>query len=87
MALSFLTSVLAGGKWSPSRLGRFTTGTYWIGGWVDPRADLDDLEKRKFVTLPGLELDFLVVRPAASCYTDYATPAPVSFHIYLSQSF
>jgi hypothetical protein len=23
---------------------------------VDPRADLDDLEKRRFLTLPGLEL-------------------------------
>jgi hypothetical protein len=27
-----------------------------IGGWVDPRVDLDDVEKRKFLTLPGLEL-------------------------------
>jgi hypothetical protein len=26
------------------------------GGCVDLRADLDDLEKRKFLTLPGLEL-------------------------------
>jgi hypothetical protein len=31
-------------------------GTYWIGGWVDPRAGLDDVEKKKFSTLPGLEL-------------------------------
>jgi hypothetical protein len=31
-------------------------GTHWIGGWVDPRASLDDVEKRKFLTLPGLEL-------------------------------
>jgi hypothetical protein len=30
--------------------------TYWIGGWVGPRAGLDDAEKRKFLTLPGLEL-------------------------------
>jgi hypothetical protein len=29
--------------------------TYWIGGWVDPRAGLDNVEKRKFFTLPGLE--------------------------------
>jgi hypothetical protein len=27
-----------------------------IGGWVDPRAGLDDMEKREFLTLPGLEL-------------------------------
>jgi hypothetical protein len=30
--------------------------THWIGGWVDPRAGLDDLEKRRFLTLLGLEL-------------------------------
>jgi hypothetical protein len=34
----------------------FFPGTHWIGGWVDLRAGLDDLEKRKFLTLPGLEL-------------------------------
>jgi hypothetical protein len=31
-------------------------GTLWIGGWVDHRAGLDDVEKRTFFTLPGLEL-------------------------------
>jgi hypothetical protein len=51
--------------------GERAPGTDWIGGWVDPRASLDDLEKRKFLTLPGLEL-----QPVASRYTDYATPAP-----------
>jgi hypothetical protein len=30
--------------------------THWIGGSVDPRAGLDDVEKRKFLILPGLEL-------------------------------
>jgi hypothetical protein len=30
--------------------------THWIGDWVDPRAGLDELEKRKFFTLPGPEL-------------------------------
>jgi hypothetical protein len=30
--------------------GKRATGTYWIGGWVGPRADLDDVEKRKFDT-------------------------------------
>jgi hypothetical protein len=29
---------------------------------VDPRAGLDDVEKRKFLTLPGLELSPLVRR-------------------------
>jgi hypothetical protein len=40
-------------------------GTRWIGGWVDPRAGLDNVEKRKFLTLPGLELRPLS-RPARS---------------------
>jgi hypothetical protein len=52
----FLTSALAGSEWSASRPGRFTPGTHWIGGWVDPRAYLDEVEKRKFLTPPGLEL-------------------------------
>jgi hypothetical protein len=57
----FLTLALVGGEWSASRPGRFTPveeapGTHWIGGWVDPRASLNDLEKRKFLTLPGLKL-------------------------------
>jgi hypothetical protein len=30
--------------------------THWIGSWVDPRTGLDDVEERKFLTLPGLEL-------------------------------
>jgi hypothetical protein len=41
---------------------------------MDPRAGLDDLGKRKFLTLPGLELDPSVVQPVASSYTDYAIP-------------
>jgi hypothetical protein len=36
--------------------GEIVPGTHWIGGWVDPRTGLDDVEKRKFLTLPGLEL-------------------------------
>jgi hypothetical protein len=28
----------------------------WIGGWVDPRASLEDVENRKFFTFPGLKL-------------------------------
>jgi hypothetical protein len=65
-----LTLALAGGEWSASRPGRFTPGqrapgAHWIGGWVDLRAGLDDLEKRKFLTLLGLELRPLG-RPARS---------------------
>jgi hypothetical protein len=66
----FLTSALVGGEWPASRPGRFnpgerTPGTHWIWGWVDPRTGLDDVEKRKFLTLPGLELRPLG-RPARS---------------------
>jgi hypothetical protein len=61
----FLTSAPVGGEWSTSRLDRFTPATHWLGGWVDLRAGLDDLEKRKFLTPPGLELR-LLVRPARS---------------------
>jgi hypothetical protein len=28
----------------------------WIGGWVDSRAGLDDIEKWKSLTIPVLEL-------------------------------
>jgi hypothetical protein len=57
----FLTSALAGGELSASRPGRFTPeerapGTHWIGGWVDPVAGLDDVKKKNFLSLPGLEL-------------------------------
>jgi hypothetical protein len=66
----FLTSALVGGEWPSSRPGRCTPGekdpgSDWIGGWVGPRAGLDDVEKRKFLTLPGLELRPLG-RPARS---------------------
>jgi hypothetical protein len=57
----FLTSALAGDEWSASRPGRFTPRgkgpryqlDRWMGG---PQNSEDDVEKRKFLTLPGLEL-------------------------------
>jgi hypothetical protein len=57
----FLTSEPVGGEWSASRPGRFTPGerapvTHWIGCWVGLRTRLENVEKRKFLTLPGLEL-------------------------------
>jgi hypothetical protein len=54
--------------------GERARGTHWIGSWVGPRAGLD-VEKRKFLTLPGLEFRPLVVQPVASRYTDYSIPA------------
>jgi hypothetical protein len=66
----FLTSAQTGGEWSVSRSCRFTPGqrapgTHWIRGWLDLTAGLDDVEKRKFLTLPCLELRPLA-RPARS---------------------
>jgi hypothetical protein len=66
----FLTSALVGGEWSASRPSRFTPGeiapgTRWIGGWVGPRTGLDDVEERKILPLPELELRPLG-RPARS---------------------
>jgi hypothetical protein len=77
----FLTSALVGGEWLASLHGRFTPGekapgTHWIGGWVDPRAGLDNVEKRKFLPLPGLELRPLS-RPARS-QSLYWLPYPSS---------
>jgi hypothetical protein len=59
--MEFSFSLLVGGEWSASRAGRFTPregapGTHWVGGWVDPRAGLEDMDELKFFTLPGLEL-------------------------------
>jgi hypothetical protein len=42
---------------------------------VDPRAGLDDVEKRKLLALPGLELRTFGRPAVASRYTDYAITA------------
>jgi hypothetical protein len=72
-----LTSALVG-EWSASRPRRFipgerAAGTHCRGGWVELRINLDDVEKRKSLILPGLELRPSVVQSAASRYTDYGT--------------
>jgi hypothetical protein len=46
----FFTLALAGGEWSASHLCHFTPGnrppgTHWVGGWVNIRVGLDDMEK------------------------------------------
>jgi hypothetical protein len=57
---NIVISALDRGEWSASRPGRFTPGervpdTYWIGGWMFPRAGLDAVEKRKmFLALAGI---------------------------------
>jgi hypothetical protein len=45
-----LILALVGAEWSASRICRFfpeerAPGTHWIGGWVDLKAGLDDIEK------------------------------------------
>jgi hypothetical protein len=78
----FFTSALVGGEQSVSRPGSFTLGertpgTRRVGGWVNTRVGLDDVEKRKFLTLPGLfNSDPSVVQLLASRYTDCAITAP-----------
>jgi hypothetical protein len=48
-------------------------GTHLLGDWVGPTAGLDDMEKLKLLTLPGLELHPLAVHEVASCYIDSTT--------------
>jgi hypothetical protein len=52
--------------------------TQWIGGWVDPRTDLEYLEKKKFFPHQDSNSDLSVIQPLASRYTDCAIQAPVS---------
>jgi hypothetical protein len=56
--------------------GKDPAGTHWVGSWVGPRASLDDMEKRKFLTFPGTRTP----TPRSSRYTDCAIPAPVRTH-------
>jgi hypothetical protein len=50
-------------------------GTHCIGGWVDPRAGLDNIEKWKFWPYRDSNPELSVVQPVASRYTDCAIPA------------
>jgi hypothetical protein len=63
-----LTWTLDGGEWSASRAGRFTpreseSGIQWIGGWVGPRASLEEVEKTKLYAFAGNQ--FPIVQPEA----------------------
>jgi hypothetical protein len=79
----FFTSALAGGEWSASLSGRLTPGEkappYPLNrGWMDPRAGQDDVDKRKFLTFPRLDLRPLG-RPARSqslCLLRYPVSLP-----------
>jgi hypothetical protein len=57
----FLNSALILGEWSASCpggfiLGKRAPGTRCIGDWLGPKTDLDDVEMRKILPLPGPEL-------------------------------
>jgi hypothetical protein len=51
-------------------------GTYWIGGWMGPRAVLDAVVKRK-IPSPHRESNrrTLIVQPVTHRYTDWAIMA------------
>jgi hypothetical protein len=57
----FFTSALVGGEWqlhAPAALHpeKEPRVPIVIGGWVGPRAGLDDVEKRKFLNVLGVDL-------------------------------
>jgi hypothetical protein len=48
--------------------------THWIGGWVGPRAGLDDVGKRKILPLPGIEP---TVQPIIRRYIDWTVAVTI----------
>jgi hypothetical protein len=76
-----LTSAFDGGEWSASRPGRFTLrerapGTNWIGGWVDSRAGLYTVVKRKIPSSSRKSNPRSpIVQSVAQRYTDWAITA------------
>jgi hypothetical protein len=72
-SFTIIDLALDGSEWTASRPGRFTPreialSTHWIGSWVSPRADLNILEKRKILSLPGFKP--YTLSPIAHHYTD-----------------
>jgi hypothetical protein len=58
---AFLTSALVESEWSASRLSRFTSeertpGTNSITVWMGPITSRENMERTKFLILPGLVL-------------------------------
>jgi hypothetical protein len=60
----------------------FLTSALIGGEWSASRPGLDDMEKTKFLSLPGLEFLPSVVQLVASHYTDWAI---LAHHIIVSQ--
>ena len=80
---SFLNSAPDTGEWSPARYGRFTPQgktprTHLIRDWVNPRAGLGDLEKRK-ASEPCWKLNS--DRPASRLFTIQTTPCRIGFYV------
>jgi hypothetical protein len=68
--------------------GKEPSANHWIRGWVGPGIGLDDMEKRKSLTLPGLELRSLCHpgRNQSLCWLRYpgSRIPPIDFHITFS---
>jgi hypothetical protein len=58
-----VSSAIVRDDWLASCSSHFALGIHWIEGWVGPPVSLDDVEKRKFLNLPGLKLNSLVIQP------------------------
>jgi hypothetical protein len=86
----FLASALAEGELSASRPCCFTTGerapgTHGMGGWVDPRTDLDDMESENSYSHRDSNCDPSVVQAVASRYNDWVIPALLTHtHTHIS---
>jgi hypothetical protein len=61
--------------------GESAPGTYWIGDWVNPRTDLDYVEKEISSLYQDWKSDLSVVQFVASRYTDYAIPADINYEL------
>jgi len=60
-------------KFWPPYLGKKAPGTHWKGKRVDSRDDLDILEIRQFLLMPGRVPS--IVQPVGYHYTKYTMPA------------
>jgi hypothetical protein len=92
VAPPFFTSALDGGEWSASRPSRFTpeakapTRTHCIGSWVDPRAALDAMEKRKILPCPESNPGHPALRPSQSRFLSPKRPlTSTTLHSVTSQ--
>jgi hypothetical protein len=85
-----LTLALDGGKWSASCPCCFTPReraphTHWIGGWVDPRAILDMVIKRKIPSPPPQESNprTPIIQSVAYCLLKYMFMIYIYTHTHL----